>query len=272
MQKNMWLRLIVPLLLAVIACNMPGLSSMIPGTPTPEESESTEEAPTETPLTPLVEDITATGEASEEEEATETSEPTETPPPPTATPWPYVAPAATSGPSPTPKPTDVVCIGSWFFSNGPTDKCPSDIETSYGVYEHFEGGLMVWVEDSDMIYIFFLNQEIWPPYTIHIDPWHPDGLESDPAIKPPGGLYQPVRGFGMLWRNDGDFEFDNFRERLGWATEPEKAFDVTIQCDTTPDTPTCYMSGPDSVIEMLPGRSGWSGLTGSPTPTPTTSS
>lgn len=266
MQKKMWLRLMVPLLLAVIACSMP-LTSMIPGTPTPADSESIEEEPTETPLTPLVEDMTATEE--EEDEATETPEPTETPPPPTATPWPYVAPAATSGPSPTPSSTEIICIGSWFFENGPTDKCPGDMETSNGVYEHFEAGLMIWVENTDMIYIFFHNQEIWPPYTIHPDPWHPNDEESDPSIEPPGGLYQPVRGFGMLWRNDGDFEFDNIRERLGWATEPEKTLDVTIQCDTTPDNPTCYISGPDSVIEMLPGRSGWSGWMGTPTPTPT---
>ena len=73
----------------------------------------------------------------------------------------------------------------------------------------------------------------------------------------------------MLWRNDGDFEFDNFRERLGWATEPEKAYEVTIQCDTAPYDNTCYISGPDGIIEMLPGRSGWSGWTGPATATPT---
>ena len=155
----------------------------------------------------------------------------------------------------------ITCPDTWFFENGP-DICPYEAETSYGVYERFEHGLMVWVESSDMIYIFFNNREPWPPYTIHPDPWGPGKTESDPSINPPAGMYQPVRGFGMLWRNDGDFEFDNFRERLGWATEMEKTFEVTIQCDTAEYDNTCYMSGPDSVIEMLPGRSGWSGWVG----------
>jgi hypothetical protein len=36
---------------------------------------------------------------------------------------------------------------------------------------------------------------------------------------PPPGLYQPIRGFGKLWRTHPEV-----RDRLGWATAPEQGF------------------------------------------------
>ena len=51
-----------------------------------------------------------------------------------------------------------------------------------------------------------------------------DMPDADPDIEPPDGLVQPVRGFGWVWRNGSEV-----RERLGWATEPEKGHDSPVQ-------------------------------------------
>jgi hypothetical protein len=50
--------------------------------------------------------------------------------------------------------------------------------------------------------------------------------ETDPAFDPPAGsgFYQPKRGFGRVWR-----EQPGVRERLGWATDPEFGFDMSVQ-------------------------------------------
>ena len=56
------------------------------------------------------------------------------------------------------------------------------------------------------------------------DFWAPGEPESDPALVPPAGLYQPVRGFGKLWRDN-----ESVRERLGWALAPEQGFESAWQ-------------------------------------------
>lgn len=48
--------------------------------------------------------------------------------------------------------------------------------------------------------------------------------ESDPSIVPPAGLYQPIRGFGKLWRTN-----PHVRDGLGWAIAPEQGFHTQWQ-------------------------------------------
>jgi hypothetical protein len=47
---------------------------------------------------------------------------------------------------------------------------------------------------------------------------------SDPDIDPPPRLYQPVRGFGLLWREE-----PGVRERLGWAVDREEGYQTALQ-------------------------------------------
>jgi len=51
------------------------------------------------------------------------------------------------------------------------------------------------------------------------DTWTDAQPASDPSLQPPGGLSQPVRGFGYAWRNAPPV-----RAGLGWATEGEHAY------------------------------------------------
>ncbi len=84
--------------------------------------------------------------------------------------------------------------------------------------EAFERGIMLWRQDVGEVYVLFPEGD-WYAIT---DTWTAEQPESDPAIAPPEGRFQPVRGFGKVWR-----ENQWLRERLGWAVEPERG--VTAQ-------------------------------------------
>jgi hypothetical protein len=58
------------------------------------------------------------------------------------------------------------------------------------------------------------------------DTWTDAEPESDPAIVPPAGLLQPIRGFGKVWRNNA-----GVRDGLGWALSPEQGFNGAYQVD-----------------------------------------
>jgi len=115
------------------------------------------------------------------------------------------------------------CQYSWFF---PTDNraCPDyEASTTWAAEEPFERGRMIWLQEvrtesavyRDIILVFHNNGgfEEYP------DTFEEGEPESDPTIVPPPGLYQPIRGFGELWRTN-----PYVRESLGWATAPEQGF------------------------------------------------
>ena len=52
----------------------------------------------------------------------------------------------------------------------------------------------------------------------------PPQAESDPSIVPPWGYYQPLRGFGKVWR-----ENPSVRGSLSWATEQERGLTLSWQ-------------------------------------------
>ncbi len=146
------------------------------------------------------------------------------------------------------------CPDTWFF-DPPPEACPNAPATvSGGAAQHFERGLMIWVATWDHIFVLFSDGQS-PDWDRLADPWSEGMPENDPGIVPPPGLYQPVRGFGMIWRGEGGGW--NIRGRLGWALAPEFAIDTAYQCDSAPKYLTCYLQGPDGVIVLEPERSGW---------------
>jgi hypothetical protein len=110
---------------------------------------------------------------------------------------------------------------------------------------------MLWREAPDVygsqIYVFFTDN-IWPYWNPTNDRWRSGMLESDPAIVPPPGYYQPVRGFGLFWREAyfGMIEA-SARDRLGWATGEEYSLgELPMQCHANDGyQPRCYLAGPD---------------------------
>ncbi len=113
------------------------------------------------------------------------------------------------------------CSHNYFF---PFDSkfCPSGpAQTSPAAEQLFERGRMVWLGSSRMIYVL-LDQDRYA--TLQMDTWTPGEPESDPSFSPPPGRYQPIRGFGKVWRNNAWI-----RDRIGWALGPERGFETTYQ-------------------------------------------
>lgn len=83
--------------------------------------------------------------------------------------------------------------------------------------QDFQNGKMFWLQPINQIWVATTNdagEAIW----INRDDVFEEGRpENDPSLTPPAqGLFQPIRGFGLLWRTE-----DNLQETLGWATGDE---------------------------------------------------
>ncbi|MBN2306003.1 MAG: cache domain-containing protein, partial [Anaerolineae bacterium] len=123
--------------------------------------------------------------------------------PPTATP---VPPTPAPG-TPTPRP----------------EIFPTDVTAQVQIVEQvFEHGRLFWIMHSRQIWVMQAapddpNGGDWFCYN---DTFIDGEMETDPALVPPEGMYQPRRGFGKLWRTNPDI-----KTGLGWGLTPE--FDLT---------------------------------------------
>ena len=94
-------------------------------------------------------------------------------------------------------------------------------QESPAAYQPFELGTMLWHGQARIIYV--LRQDgTWSGYE---DTWKEGQPDHDPALVPPQGLYQPVRGFGKVWRE----RLRGSEAWIGWATAPERAFGTVAQ-------------------------------------------
>jgi hypothetical protein len=144
------------------------------------------------------------------------------------------------------------CPDTWFFSP-PSDECPSSPPTlTDGAEQHFEHGLMLWIKAEDRICVLF-DDGLQPAYKVLMDAWDEGQPESDPSIAPPAGLYQPVRGFGLVWREE-----PGVRNRLGWAVDQEVGYPTAIQRTSRPKYNVTYIRSLDGgVWELGPEGSEW---------------
>ncbi|HEC21370.1 MAG TPA: hypothetical protein ENI95_00475 [Chloroflexi bacterium] len=99
--------------------------------------------------------------------------------------------------------------------------CPvGDPQEVRGAFQFFEHGAMFWRESDHSIFVISelgIRQGQETDSWWRVDDTFQEGEpESDPALVPPDGLIQPIRGFGKVWRNNAFI-----REALGWATTPE---------------------------------------------------
>jgi hypothetical protein len=165
---------------------------------------------------------------------------------------------------------DIVCETTWFVSPPPPN-CPWEAQSTPMVAQRFEHGLMLWAKSfgarEPTIIVLYYNTG-YRPWETYQDNWVADLPENDPSLIPPSGLYQPIRGFGLLWREGHDGLLNPMRERLGWALAPEVSLGTgVIQCERISEA-TCYLTGPDNHIYVLrPEQSEWYIWTGT-TPTP----
>ncbi|MCL5957965.1 MAG: zf-HC2 domain-containing protein [Chloroflexi bacterium] len=86
------------------------------------------------------------------------------------------------------------------------------------VEESFEGGEVFWRGDTRQIYALS-SEGSWKVYK---DTWAE--TDPDPSPAPPKGKHAPIGAIGNLWRED-----TTARATLGWAVEPERAYESAIQ-------------------------------------------
>lgn len=138
------------------------------------------------------------------------------------------------------------CSELWFFDPAP-ESCPAEPpQTTTQAEQTFERGRMIWVQAQDRIYVVFEDggSPAWAQYP---DDFNEGDPERDESLVPPFGMEQPVRGFGLVWRSN-----QRVRDRLGWATSPEIAFEGMIQADSVESSvATQYMRMRDGGIIAL---------------------
>jgi photosystem II stability/assembly factor-like uncharacterized protein len=141
-------------------------------------------------------------------------------------PWQEVrpAPAVTRQP-PTPTPcTGAVDERFQVDDTELPDELGCAVEAGVGTlvaFQPFESGVMFWRQDERQIYVLQGNGT-WIGYE---DTWVEGQPEADPNLVPPEGLYQPIHGFGKVWRE----QLGGPAAQIGWATQREYAFDTVIQ-------------------------------------------
>jgi hypothetical protein len=114
--------------------------------------------------------------------------------------------------------------------------------TKMGV-QHFEHGLMIWSEWNDQIRVLYGTDS--GTFETAPNTWQPGMPESNPALVPPAGYYQPKRGFGKLWR-----ENPAIRERLGWAIEAEYAIPQAAEQNA-------FFGDPNSTVYLIVESNVW---------------
>lgn len=146
----------------------------------------------------------------------------------------------------------LTCPDTWFFNPHP-DICPAGPAiVANGAEQHFEHGLMLWVEEEDRIYVLFDDGNS-PRWSAYQDEWEPGDPDDDPTIIPPPGYYQPVRGFGLVWR-----EQIGVRARLGWAVDLESTYTTAVQRTSYPRYNDTFIRAADgNVWRLITEHSGW---------------
>jgi hypothetical protein len=148
------------------------------------------------------------------------------------------------------------CPEAWFFSP-PPDVCPTTPLTSDAAEQHFERGVMIWVQQEDRLYVLYADNQSSPKWEPFTDDWDEGEPVDDPSLVPPGGLYQPVRGFGLVWRDN-----PHVRQRLGWATGQEMGFGTVVQRTTLSKYNSTYIRALDgNVWHLGPERASWEKIT-----------
>lgn len=151
-----------------------------------------------------------------------------------------------------------VCDSTWFFIQPRPPSCPlNPPNATQAVYQRFQFGHMVWVQSQDAIYVMYDDTLIprWEVYRDYFNEGMPE-VVGEYLSAPGPGLWQPRRGFGLLWRSN-----QAVRTRIGWATmEWEQPYSVQVQ---TALDGSIFISQPgSSIFGLLRGGINWNEYNG----------
>ena len=155
-----------------------------------------------------------------------------------------------------------LCKFNYFFAPAPDPSCPNAPVSTSAAEQPFQSGRMLWLEKTtptgadSRTFVLHTDGRL----QVYDELWTQGQPPSDPAIIPPAGLLQPIRGFGKVWR-----ENLAVRQPLCWATAAEQGFQ-TIWQSRKSDSPAvpAYMGAADARIIELTGAGGtgtWKYLT-----------
>ncbi len=158
------------------------------------------------------------------------------------------------------------CALTYFFTQPDyLAACPVDEAVfSAAAEQFFEQGRMIWLEAPQhplftnlptILVIYDSSEYPQQPWQSYFDHWTPDHPVDDPTIIPPEGLYQPMHGFGEVWRNNPEV-----RERLGWAITPELSYAAALQSVPYEPENAVFLSLSDGLVLWL-GRASYDGST-----------
>lgn len=146
-----------------------------------------------------------------------------------------------------------ICDSNWFFLQPRPASCPLSLpNATNGVYQTFQNGYMIWAASQNAIYVFYNDANI-PRWQVFRDFFQEGMVETAPEYDnaPQAQLWQPRRGFGLLWRNDV-----LVRNRIGWATIPDE-IPYSVQVQTASDG-TIFISAPNQTLfGLLPNNVSW---------------
>jgi len=149
------------------------------------------------------------------------------------------------------------CPFLWFFTP-PPEGCPTGpAQASFQVEQRFEQGSMIWLESTDSIYVLYGDDQN-PAWEVYVDNFEAGIPERDETLSPPAGRFQPIRGFGLVWR-----ETPTVQDRLGWAVETEVGYDGLTQGDAAnTDEQILYLRTRDgNIVSLEPDGVAWTPLT-----------
>lgn len=171
---------------------------------------------TETPIS--MEPTTDSPSAAEAAGSTDTPRPTSPP-----------RPTSTKEASPIPMPSATPCgiaVAPHFTSAWHQYRdelgCPiNPVHTHESASQDFERGFLLWRINPDQVYVMYDDGRLgFYPMSVYPESVRQNPPGGDPNIQPPAGFQQPVRGFGLVWRDNAEV-----REGLGWAVEEEARAD-----------------------------------------------
>ena len=129
----------------------------------------------------------------------------------------------------------------------------NDMQLSRG-FQPFERGVMFWREDTSSTphvgLVYVLQQDAtWSAYQ---DTWSGDQPDHDPNLAPPENLYQPIRGFGKVWRE----QLGGSEAEIGWATAEEYGFTTVVQSFAN----GLLLKGENNLLYVLYNEGSWETL------------
>ena len=134
---------------------------------------------------------------------------------------------------------NVTCSQVWLGAVTGYAACPDEPALStFGAWQPFEGGVMVYFGDTDEIYVMTNDDRRVQVFTDTFV----EGMEEPEISNVPEGRFAGRRGFGIAWRELGGPE-----SALGWALAEEIGFDSGRQAAGRISY-TTYVQGPGETV------------------------